>query len=265
MGIPVVIEEQDVHPGLTTRLLASAAQKICLAYEETAQHFANVPEKIIVTGNPVRGDLLSVSREEARERWELPADVPVVLVFGGSQGARAINDALLQIYPALMKQNIYLLWQTGSRDYARVNQLLPEHRPEIKLLEYIDDMPAAYAAADVVVSRAGAITLAELAIVQKPAILIPYPFAAGNHQYKNARMIEARGAAVTITQGENFKERLLETLLELIADEERREKMHHAWKALARPQAADTIARVILQVAGRGVEKKEEMMVKAKS
>ncbi len=250
MNIPVVIEEQDVHPGVTTRLLAPHVRRICLAFEGATRFFSEYPDKLVVTGNPVRPDLRAIGRDEARQQFGIPAEVPVILVFGGSQGAQAINDALLSVYPHWLSRGLHIIWQTGDRDYNRVKERIGEVPAGLTLLPYIDAMPAAYAASDVVISRAGAITLAELAIIAKPAVLIPYPYAAGDHQMKNARFIEARGAAIVLPQNEELADRLSEVLMQLMDDPERRQQMEQAWKELAHPDAADTIARVILEVAG---------------
>ena len=251
MGIPVVIEEQDVFPGLTTRLLAPHATKICLAFEGAQKYLKVPPDRIIITGNPVRQQLTTVSPEEARQRWDIPVHVPVVLVFGGSQGARAINQAVEHCITTWIQKGIYVIWQTGYRDFERVKPVSIKFPEKIKLVSYIDDMGSAYQAADVVVCRAGAITLAELALVEKPAVLIPYPFAAGNHQMKNARFIEQQGAAITLLQDETLSEKLKTTIPALLADAPRRQSMAKAWQKLARPNAADVIADIILQVAGR--------------
>lgn len=260
LGIPVVIEEQDVHPGVTSRLLAPHARKICLAFEGAAPHFQKMAEKIVVTGNPVRADLTSVSREAARRLWNIPENSRVVLVFGGSQGAQAINDAVLQSYPTWTAQGMVILWQTGERDYERIKAAIGEGTENVRVFSYIDEMPAAYAAADVVVCRAGAITLAELAVVQKPAVLIPYPFAAGDHQMKNARFVESRGAAIVLPQREDLALKLQETVMQLMEDDQKRQKMQQAWKPLAHPDAADKIARVILDVAGVPVDTLQPVM-----
>jgi len=260
LGIPVVIEEQDVHPGITSRLLAPHARKICLAFEGAVPHFQKTAEKIVVTGNPVRADLGTVSRKTARHQWGIPADSRVVLVFGGSQGARAINDAVLHAYRAWSEQGLFILWQTGERDYERIKAAVGEKNEKVRVFSYIHEMPAAYAAADVVVCRAGAITLAELAVVQKPAVLIPYPFAAGDHQMKNARFVESRGAAIVLPQRENLALKLQETVMQLMEDDQKRQKMQHAWKPLAHPEAADKIARVILNVAGVSIENQQPVM-----
>ncbi len=255
MGIPVVLEEQDVYPGITTRLLARSARKICLAFDGARQFLNDESEKIVVTGNPVRRQLISVSPEEARRYWGIPQNAPVVLVFGGSQGARAINQAVQQCLNGWLQNGIYVIWQTGQREYQQVQQTIGTVPDTVHLLPYIDDMAMAYQAADIVVCRAGAITIAELALVQKAAVLIPYPFAAGNHQRKNALFVSEKGAALTIEQNETLASELDAAVQQLLADPSRRQAMQQAWKELARPDAADKIADVILQVAKVPVNK----------
>ncbi len=255
MGIPVVIEEQDVFPGITTRLLAPHATKICLAFEGARKYLKVPADKIVVTGNPVRQQLATVAPQAARQHWGLPPEAPVVLVFGGSQGARAINLAVEQCIEEWTRQGIHVIWQTGPQDFERVQQKRSKWPETVKILPYIDEMGMAYQAADVVVCRAGAITLAELALVQKPAVLIPYPFAAGDHQLKNARFVEEQGAAITLTQDDKLAERLNRTVQQLLADDARRKAMQEAWKPLAHPDAADKIAAVILAAAGMAASK----------
>ena len=249
MGIPVLIEEQDVYPGITTRLLAPYARKICVAFEG-AGRFLKVPsDRVVVTGNPVRRDLTAITAEEARRRWGIPPDARVVLVLGGSQGARSINQAMLRILSALLQQpGVWVLWQTGPRRFAEVEPQGRRRDGRVRLLPYIEDMAAAYAAADVVLTRAGALTLAELAVVQKPAILIPYPHAAGNHQELNARYIESLGAAVVIPEHPGWEKPLLQHLQTLLASAAQRQRMARCWAPVSRKDAARKIARMALDL-----------------
>ncbi|NOX36325.1 MAG: undecaprenyldiphospho-muramoylpentapeptide beta-N-acetylglucosaminyltransferase [Calditrichaeota bacterium] len=249
MGIPVLIEEQDVHPGVTTRLLARHARKICVAFEGTREALKDVAEKVVVTGNPVRRDLTRVSRQAAREQWGFREQSLVVFIFGGSQGAQSINRAMAQLLPTLLQEfDMEVLWQTGARNYATVQQLRQWPEDRVRVVPYVKEMAAAYAAADLIVARAGAITLAELALVQKPAILVPYPHAAGNHQEHNARFIASRCAAVVVTEREGWEAELLHQLKALLGDAERRQQMARSWKALARPDAARKIAHIAIEL-----------------
>ncbi len=249
MNIPVLIQEQDAHPGLTTRLLAKYARRICLAFPGMEVHFPAWTEKLVVTGNPVRADLRDISAAAARREWGFTPERPTLFVFGGSQGARSINLAMEKILPDLLeKYHLQVLWQTGESQYAAVCERMGTGSDRLKIVPYVQKMNAAYAAADVVVCRAGAITLAELAIVGKAAILVPYPFAAGQHQAHNSRLVEQTGAAVMITEAPGWENQLRETVEMLIAEPERRQKMSAAWQLLARPNAADEIAAEVLKL-----------------
>lgn len=249
MNIPVLIQEQDAHPGLTTRLLAKYARRICLAFPGMEAHFPAWTEKLVVTGNPVRSDLRDIPAADARREWGFAGDKPTLFVFGGSQGARSINLAMGKILPDLLKKcDLQVLWQTGESQYESVLGRFGPGSDRLKIVPYVQKMNAAYAAADVVVCRAGAITLAELAIVGKPAILVPYPFAAGQHQAHNSRLIEQAGAAVMVKESPGWEKQLRETVEMLIGEPERRRKMSTAWQSLARPNAADEIAAEVLKL-----------------
>lgn len=249
MGCPVLIEEQDVYPGVTTRLLAKYARRICLAFEDARRYLGKYEAKTVVTGNPVRKNLLVESRREVFQQYGFKEDAPVILVFGGSQGARSLNEAFLKILPGIAKRfNVQVLWQSGDKNYETLLAEKESIAKGVKILPYIDDMAGAYTAADIIVCRAGAITLAELAIVGKPAVLVPYPHAAGKHQEHNARFIEEQGAAIMITEDEGWEAKLGEALEKLLANSKYREQMAGAWKKLARPQASENIADEVLKL-----------------
>jgi len=252
LGIPVLIQEQDVFPGVTTRLLKKHADRICLAFEGAKKYFEDCLEKIVVTGNPVRKNLKAKSKSEALKRWDFDAGEPVLFVFGGSQGSRSINKAMIEILPNLVDEhNVQVLWQTGEKEYQRVSTTgigFKATGAAVKILPFIHEMEDAYSAADIIVSRAGAITLAELAIVQKPVILVPYPFAAGRHQEHNARFIEKEGAAIMIREEEGWSQRLLNTLTKLLGDKSLQNKMTDSWQKLARPNAAGQIADEVIKL-----------------
>ena len=248
MGIPVLIQEQDVFPGVTTRLLKKHANRICLAFDGARQYFKDYLNKIVITGNPVRKNLTLKSKAEAVEKWNLTPEKPVIFVFGGSQGARAINTALIAIIPKLIKEyGVQILWQTGEKNYATIKESEIDYE-EVKILPFIQEIDYAYSAADIIVSRAGAITLAELAIVQKPVILVPYPFAAGKHQEYNAKLIEQEGAAIMLLEERGWEEKLLNTIIKLLEDQLLRSKMMEAWRKLSRPNAANIIADEVINL-----------------
>ena len=249
MRIPVLIQEQDVHPGVTTRLLAKFADRICLAFPAAEKHFAAYREKLVVTGNPVRKSLLDYNRLQSLKKWGFSEDAKMLLIFGGSQGARSINNAMAAITPQLLaKYNLQILWQTGESQYEAVRGQITATDNRLKIVPYIADMGEAYAAADVVICRAGALTIAELALTQKPAILIPYPYAAGNHQYHNAKMAEDAGAAIAIEEKGEWEAQLKNAIERLIEDENLCQKMSEAWLPLAKPDAALQIATEALKL-----------------
>lgn len=250
MGVPVLIQEQDVYPGITTRLLMKYSRKICIAYEEAKHHFQNYLQKVVVTGNPVRINTEATSKENALNHWNFEKDTPVILIFGGSQGARSINQAMMAILPRVQSSvAIQLLWQTGEKEYQTVSSIVHDDG-KIKILPYINEMHMAYRAADIIICRAGAITLAELTLAEKPVILIPYPYAAGNHQVQNARMIEQAGAAIVVTEDPGWYENLYKSLMNLLNDKILCEKLGSNWSKLARPKAADEIADEVLALLG---------------
>jgi UDP-N-acetylglucosamine--N-acetylmuramyl-(pentapeptide) pyrophosphoryl-undecaprenol N-acetylglucosamine transferase len=251
LGLPVLIQEQDVLPGVTTRLLKKHVKRICLAFEGAKKYFEDCSEKTVVTGNPVRKNQKRESKSEALQRWGFNPDKPMLFVFGGSQGSRAINQAMAEILPKLVHDyGIQLLWQAGEKEYPKISQL-EINNDAVRILPFIHEIEDAYSAADIVVSRAGAITLAELAMAQKPVILVPYPFAAGKHQEYNARFIEHEGAAIVIIEHEGWSQQLLTTLISLLGDRLLQEQMANSWKKLARPNAAGLVADEIIKLIGK--------------
>ncbi len=251
MKVPVLIEEQDVYPGVTTRLLARYARKICLSFEGTRKHLEKYAGKIVVTGNPVRKELTAMDRRQALAHWGFDPGRLTLFIFGGSQGARSINQAMIKLLPELSrKYPLQVLWQTGESQYETVMKQVESHNTTVKVMAFVQEMGAAYTAADVVVCRAGALTLAELALTAKPAILIPYPHAAANHQEHNSRLMEEAGAALMVREGEGWEQELKIKLQTILDDPELRQKQARAWQRLARPDAAEKISREILELIG---------------
>ncbi len=251
LGIPTLIQEQNSLPGVTTRKLARHASAICLGYEDAKKHLDT--EKIHVTGNPVRAQLLAATVGAAgKTKWNLLADRPTLLVFGGSLGARSLNMAVADILIDLLK-SWNLIWQTGKSgvpDHAS-KSLMREAVASRKLvvLEFIENMPEAYASAELAVCRAGAMTLAELAIAGLPAVLVPFPHAADDHQSANAKSVEHAGAAIVVADHELSGMKLMSLLGQLKSDHETLDSMRVAMKSLARPNAADEIAQIALALA----------------
>jgi UDP-N-acetylglucosamine--N-acetylmuramyl-(pentapeptide) pyrophosphoryl-undecaprenol N-acetylglucosamine transferase len=236
MGIPTAICEQNSIPGLTNKILGRVVRAVFLAFEESRRFFA--PRKVVLSGNPVRRGLLAAFAEPAPAR----APTPRVFVCGGSQGATRVNElaseALVQVAAT---RPLTVVHQTGKADVERIRARYAEAGVAAEVHAFIDQVAAQYLAADVIVSRAGATTVAELAIAGRPAILVPYPFAADNHQELNAREMAEAGAARMYRQAELTAEQLAGALEELLADDARRAQMGSAMKALARPGAAATV------------------------
>lgn len=246
-GKPIVLQEQNAYAGVTNKLLGQKAARIHVAFEEAKSYFPAA--KCVLSGNPTRKILQDLNREEARKHWDLPAHATVLLMFGGSLGSPVLNKAMQRAYETLLKEeNLFLLWQTGKQWYDRLHAELPQH-PRLRLMKYLDRMEYAYAAADLVVCRAGAISCSELMVTGSPAVLIPSPHVAEDHQTKNARSMERAGAAKVLSETELQTEYgFLATIQALLHHEAERNRMRTAAQNLAKPDAAETIAKDILNL-----------------
>lgn len=243
MGLPTLLQEQNSYAGLTNKTLARRADKICVAYPDMERFFP--AGKIVLTGNPVRADIeqMQASEQEALGHFGLDGSCPVVLVVGGSLGARSINRMVLDNLAFFPDNGIQLIWQTGSGMYAQAAEAVAAAglRQRIKVHQFISRMDLAYTAADAVVSRAGAIAISELCLVGKPAVLIPSPNVAEDHQTKNAMALAGRGAALVVGDSQCGTQ-CLPRVLELLRDSGRSAAMGAAIKRLAAPRAAERIA-----------------------
>ena len=248
-GIPALIQEQNGYAGLANKWLADKVQKICVAYENMDQYFPK--EKLILSGNPVRSDLKDAGskRQEALSFYRLDGNRPVILVIGGSLGARTINQSLLKSLGLLQDQGIQLIWQTGKFYYQDIKEQLNQvEQSDIRLCEFIKEMSLAYAAADVVISRAGALSIAELCLVQKPTILVPSPNVAEDHQTKNAMALVQQEAAVLV-KDEEAADKLVKEAVSLIQDQQKRLALIENIGKMARPNAANHIATEVMRLA----------------
>lgn len=246
-GIPVVIQEQNSFPGKTNKFLSTYAKKICVAYPDMENYFPK--DKIVVSGNPVRQDIEQIrfTREQGIAFFGLNTAVTTLLTFGGSQGAKAINEGMENALPLLKKNNIQVIWQTGKHYYERAKQAVEKGGYDnVRVMEFIEKMNYAYAAADLVVSRAGAIAVAELAISGKASILVPLPTAAEDHQTKNAMALVNRGAAVLLRNG-HAPEQLGTMVKDLFAKPEEIQKLEHNIRQFAVHDAAKVIASEIVK------------------
>lgn len=245
LRIPTVIQEQNSYPGLVNRLLGKWVGQLHLTYNDSKRYFKRENE-VYVSGNPVRGDFNKLQKTEARHKFGLQPETPTLLIFGGSQGARAINEIVSQSLDVLMQSTeVQLLWAVGEHDWHTVRDSIAEYSERIVARPYIEDMASAYAAADAVICRAGATTLAEIALCGLPAILIPYPHATAGHQVANAKSRERAGAAIMIEQKELTAERLLQVVTDLLKNTEQRQRMSEAARQVAKPNAAAEIVRHI--------------------
>ncbi len=245
MKIPTVIHESNSYPGVTTRLLATRATQIFIAFDE-ARRWLKRADHVTIAGTPTREILGTVSRSASREFFRIDPNKKTLFVFGGSLGAASINNAVLETLDDLLDGGIQLIWQTGQGDFERVRAAIG-YRSIGWLGAFIDRMEYAFGAADLVVCRAGATTLAELTRVGKPAIVIPYPHAAGDHQTHNALSLAEAGAAVMIADA-NARQTLKTVSLGLLGDPARLENMGTASARLGKPEAGRTIAEAILEM-----------------
>lgn len=247
-GIPTVLQEQNSYPGITNKLLAKKARRICVAYDHMDRFFD--ASKIVLTGNPVRENVVQIEgkREKALTHFGLSADKPVLLVIGGSLGARTINNAIKASHQRIQKAGVQIIWQTG-KFYAdeMLGSLSEEDKHNVKAQAFITEMDLAYAAADIIVSRAGAISISELCLINKPVILIPSPNVAEDHQTKNAMALVEKGAALLVKDVEAV-EKLGDEVISLFGDTERMKKLSGAISQLGKHGAADAIRDQILEV-----------------
>ncbi len=244
--VPTLIQEQNSYPGVTTRLLAKKVNEVHVTFE-ASKKFLSGARQLFVSGNPTRGDLQGAARDEAMRyfKFDERSTDKTLLIFGGSLGAHTINEAVVEHLDEFMNRKIRLIWQTGKEDFALVRQRADNYRGSSCWIgAFIDRMDLAYAASDLVVCRAGATTIAEITRLGKPAILVPYPFAAANHQVENARAIAAQGAAVIIDD-QRAKSDLL-AKVETLLQSSNLQEMSHRSKALGMPDAARNIAQRVV-------------------
>lgn len=239
-GVPTVIHEQNRLLGMANRMLASKASRVLLSFEDTVGDYPR--DRAVIVGNPVReGFLHPPGRDAACAALNLDPLIPVVLVCGGSQGAQSLNEALTGALPHFSPGEIQVLWMAGQGGIAEARGVAGEQKLRIDTFAFIDDMVTACAAADLIVSRSGASTTAELACLGKPSILVPFPHATDNHQEQNARAFEDAGAATVILDNELTGERLADAIKALLADPGGLMRMGNAARSLARPGAAEAI------------------------
>jgi UDP-N-acetylglucosamine--N-acetylmuramyl-(pentapeptide) pyrophosphoryl-undecaprenol N-acetylglucosamine transferase len=259
LQLPLVLHEQNAVPGLANRIAARWADRIAVSVPGSALRFRR-PERCAVTGNPVRDEIAGLDRmalrPAARERFDLRPDRPTLLVFGGSQGARSINRAIIEAYHLWGDLDLQILHATGratheatATAWARVREA--GRGPRVRVLDFIESMADAYAAADLVVCRAGATSIAELTALGIPSVLVPYPHATADHQTENARALARAGGAIVIEDGALDGRSLVDVCRPLLSDHDRLEELADASLAFGRPDAAANVARLVPSLLGR--------------
>lgn len=247
LGIPIFIQEQNAHAGVTNKILSKKAKAVFTAYPKVDGFPA---EKIKFLGNPIRENIISGMQEtiQAKEKMGLNKDKLTILSVGGSLGSRTLNNAWKSHLKDILDKNYQLIWQTGKLDYQDIlEETKDTETRNIQILEFIKDMELAYSAADIIVSRAGAIAISELAVAQKPVLLVPFPFAAEDHQTKNAMNLVEKNAARMVKDSE-MQEKFWNTLSEICEKESVRKEMSDNLKYFAKPNAAKEIVDEIFKL-----------------
>ena len=246
-GIPTAVHESNAVPGLTTKTLSKVVDRVLVGFEDSKYHYDD-PEKVVVTGTPVRGDFFRYTRKEAREQLGLTDDKPLLLSFFGSLGAEVMNGYMGEFFK-LEEENGFPFHHIhgAGRNYESMKANCPEN-PMLDLRPYIYDMPLVCAAADLVICRAGASTIAELAAIAKPAILVPSPNVTADHQTKNAKVLADHGGAVLLPESECSGRRLYDEAAAILNDPARREEMFRALTEQAISDASEQIYKVLAQL-----------------
>jgi UDP-N-acetylglucosamine--N-acetylmuramyl-(pentapeptide) pyrophosphoryl-undecaprenol N-acetylglucosamine transferase len=246
MGVKTLIQEQNSYPGITNKILSKKAEKICVAYDNLEAFFPK--EKIVLTGNPVRDEVTQIQNKkvEAFNHFDLNSDKPVLLVIGGSLGALTINRAIEKFAESLTASGLQIIWQTGKNFKSERAHALPG----VHAHTFIKEMDYAYAAADIIVSRAGAMSISELCLVKKPCILVPSPNVSEDHQTKNAMALVNKGAAVLVKDSEAIND-LENAILELKTNQDLCTTMSKNIAELGHPEADRLIASLVFKICGK--------------
>lgn len=250
-GVPCLIQEQNSYAGITNKRLAKKADKVCVAFDRMDRFFPQ--DKILFTGNPIRRDTVTIAhkRAEALASLGLSADKKTILLTGGSLGARTLNESMQNGLDRLVAADVQLIWQCGAYYYDSLSGALdPKYNEYVKLTAFLQRMDFAYAAADIIIARAGAGTIAELCVVAKPTILVPSPNVAEDHQTKNAQALVNKTAALMVSDAE-APQKLIDTALDLLNNQQQSEMLCANLKEMAILDADDVIAREVLRLAGK--------------
>ncbi len=243
--IPIVIQEQNSFPGITNKMLRNRAKAICVAYSGMDQYFPS--DKIHLTGNPIRSELFTDLPDPltAKQHFELNPHKPVILSVGGSLGSRTLNNAWTYGMDQLIENDVQLIWQTGKLEYEKIKSNPRSNHPNVYVTDFIYNMKSAYAAADIIISRAGAMAISELCLIGKPTILVPYPYAAEDHQTKNAESLVKDKAAIMIPDNQAVDNLVFQSI-ELIKDKNKQNSLANYIKKLGKPNATKDIVNIVL-------------------
>ena len=247
-GIPTVIQEQNSYPGITNKLLAKRVKKICVAYEGMDRFFPS--EKLVFTGNPVRQDIWNMknTRNEAVKYFNFHNKRKIIILIGGSLGARTLNEAMKASHELLAKNpDVGILWQAGKLYIEEFSKYATAQLENVQITAFIDRMDLAYSMADIVIGRAGALTVSELCLVGKPSVLVPSPNVAEDHQTMNAKALVDKGAAILVKDN-LAKAELIPSVIALLEDEEKQQLLSQNIKQLAKPDATKEIVKQVYQV-----------------
>ena len=242
-NLPVVLQEQNSYPGLTTRIYASKSKVVCTAFNE-AHHYLNA--ECVLTGNPIRPDIIQGNKVEGERKFHLNSSKNTLFVFGGSQGSLFLNHLMEDSIERLQKNKIQVLWQTGDNHYNHYKHFDSE---TIRVTPFIDAMADAYSLCDLIISRSGALAVSEIMAVGKASILIPFSGAAENHQYKNAKVLADQRAAVLLSEKNFDSTTCMKTIIKLVNDKTTLKEMGSRAKSMSKPNATELIANKIIELA----------------
>ncbi|MRZ29987.1 undecaprenyldiphospho-muramoylpentapeptide beta-N-acetylglucosaminyltransferase, partial [Paeniclostridium sordellii] len=260
--VPTIVHEQNSFPGVTNKILAKMVTKVLTSFEDSHERFPEeTRSKLVLTGNPVRKEILISKKSVSRRKLGIQEDKKMVLCYGGSGGSRKINDSMKLVIRNLVNDDIAFIYATGKNFYdgfiSDINDL--DLKPYQKVVPYLEDMATALAACDIVIGSAGAISLAEITALGKPSIIIPKAYTAENHQEYNAKSVESKGAGIAILEKNLTPETLNETVYKLLGDRDLLLDMSNASKEIGKPEAIDIIYKEVMEVYNRNNKKSKSV------
>ncbi|UJF15125.1 undecaprenyldiphospho-muramoylpentapeptide beta-N-acetylglucosaminyltransferase [Jeotgalibaca sp. MA1X17-3] len=251
LGIPSIIHEQNSVAGVTNKFLARYVSRICLCFEDARADFSKYPEKNVFTGNPRAQEVANIKQEASLTNYGLQNELPTALIFGGSRGAAKINQSMAEAIPLFKEKGYQVILVTGEQHFEKITSQvdsLGENLENVRIVPYVEEMPALFKKVNVVVCRSGATTLTELTALGIPSILIPSPYVTNNHQLKNAQSLEKKGAALILEEKELDAKVMFEAIDSLMMNQEKQKNMAEAARSLGIPDAADRLAAVVKEV-----------------